>query len=83
MISRVVAEQLRSRGHDVIGVQEAGCEYLRGIEDCRLLHLATQERRAVVTDNVPDFVRCHRARSDPDELHCGLLLFTNVSPLHG
>ena len=77
MLSRIVAEQLRARGHDVVGVQEPGCEHLRGIYDCQLLALTAQDRRAVVTDNVPDFVRCHRARAGVDRAHHGLLLFTN------
>ena len=31
----------------------------------------------MVTDNVPDFVRCHQVRVDRDKPPHGLLLFTN------
>jgi hypothetical protein len=75
MISLVVAEELRVRGHDVLAVQE--CPHLRGIDDCLLLDHAVELRRAVVTDNVPDFLLCHRARLERGRTHFGLLLFGN------
>jgi predicted nuclease of predicted toxin-antitoxin system len=77
MISVTVAEQLRARDHDVVAVQDPGLEHLRGIDDRVLLDHAAQERRAIVTDNIPDFVRCHQRRVDRDQPHHGLLLFTN------
>jgi predicted nuclease of predicted toxin-antitoxin system len=77
MISATVAEQLRDRGHDVVAVQDGDLEHLRGIDDCELLDHAAQQRRAVVTDNIPDFVRCHQRRLDRHQPHYGLLLFTN------
>jgi predicted nuclease of predicted toxin-antitoxin system len=77
MISATVADQLRARGHDVVAVQDAELEHLRGIDDCVLLDHAARDRRAVVTDNVPDFVRCHQRRLDRNQPHYGLLLFTN------
>lgn len=77
MISATVAEQLRGRGHDVVAVQDVDVEHLRGIDDCVLLDHAASGHRAVVTDNIPDFVRCHQRRLDRDLPHSGLLLFTN------
>ena len=77
MISATVASQLRDRGHDVVAVQDHELEHLRGIDDCDLLEHASQERRAVVTDNIPEFVRCHQRRQDRGRPHYGLLLFTN------
>lgn len=77
MISATVAEQLRARGHDVLAVQEPDLEHLRGIDDCVLLDHAATDRRAVVTDNTPDFVRCHQRRLDRGQHHYGLLLFAN------
>jgi hypothetical protein len=77
MIGAVVAEQLRDRGHDVIAVQDAQYAHLRGIDDCLLLARAHEERRAVVTDNVPDFFRCHQQRLENGQSHHGLLLFSN------
>jgi hypothetical protein len=77
MISATVAAQLRARGHDVVAVQDPELEHLRGVDDCVLLDHAAEAHRAVVTDNIPDFVRCHQRRVDRDKPHLGLLLFTN------
>lgn len=77
MISATVASQLRDRGHDVVAVQDPDRGHLRGVADCELLDHAAQDHRAVVTDNVPDFVRCHQRRLDHDQPHHGLLLFSN------
>lgn len=77
MIAAVVAEQLRDRGHDVVAVQDPPHAHLRGIDDCVLLGCAHDERRAVVTDNVPDFFRCHQLRLSSGQRHHGLLLLTN------
>jgi predicted nuclease of predicted toxin-antitoxin system len=77
MISSTVADQLRARGHDVVAVQDPELGHLRGVDDCLLLDHAAEEHRAVVTDNIPDFVRCHQRRVDRDKPHYGLLLFTN------
>lgn len=77
MISATVAEQLRARGYDVVAVQDPELRHLRGVDDCLLLDHAADEHRAMVTDNIPDFVRCHQRRVDRDKPHYGLLLFTN------
>ena len=77
MISAVVAEQLRRRGFDVVAIQDPGLRHLRGIDDCRLLEVAAAQQRAVVTDNVPDYLACHRARLERGLAHHGLLLFGN------
>lgn len=77
MISATVARQLRDRGHDVVAVQDPDLGHLRGIGDCELLDHASRDHRAVVTDNVPDFVRCHQQRLDRGQPHHGLLLFSN------
>jgi len=44
---------------------------------CLLLDHAAGERRAVATDNVPDYVRWHRQRLEAGRHYLGLLLFTN------
>lgn len=77
MLAAIVATQLRERGHDVVAVQDADLAHLRGIADCVLLDHAVRQRRAVVTDDVPDFHRCHRQRLEAGEAHFGLLLFSN------
>lgn len=83
MISATVAERLRDHGHDVIAVQDTGHDHLRAIDDCLLLDLAARERRALVTDNIPDFFRCHHRRLEARQHHYGLLFFTNDSfPRH-
>lgn len=77
MISATVAAQLRDRGHDVVAIQDAALQHLRGVDDCLVLDHAVKDRRAVVTDNIPDFVRCHQRRVDRHQTHFGLVLFTN------
>ena len=77
MIAATVAEQLRRRGHDVVALQDASLQHLRGVDDDRVLDHASSERRAVVTDNVPDFVDCHRRRLEAQRTHYGLLFFSN------
>ncbi|MGI8757954.1 MAG: DUF5615 family PIN-like protein [Acidimicrobiales bacterium] len=72
-----VAEQLRHHGHDVVAVQQPDQAHLRGIDDGVLLAHADDQPRAVVTDNVPDFYRCHQRRIETGLNHHGLLLFTN------
>lgn len=53
MISPLVATGLRSRGVDVVAVQEH--RQLRGTADRSLLEVARDEGRVVVTNNVRDF----------------------------
>ncbi len=77
MISATVAGLLRDRDHDVVAVQDADLAHLRGIDDCELLDHAARQRRAVVTDNIPDFVRCHQHRLNRNRPHVGLVIFTN------
>jgi hypothetical protein len=83
MSGAVVAEQLRGRGHDVVAVQDPDRGHLRGLDDCVLLATADDECRAVVTDNIPDFFRCHQRRIEDGLSHHGLLFFINDSfPRH-
>lgn len=83
MLSATIAEQLRDRGHDVVAVQDHTLAHLRGIDDRLLLEHAVAQRRAVVTDNVPDFHRCHQQLVDRGRSHFGLLLFANTTfPRH-
>jgi predicted nuclease of predicted toxin-antitoxin system len=69
---KVVSELLRSMGHDVLTVQEAGNGNL-GIPDEDVLSFAISDNRAVVTLNRYDFIRLHRA----DSQHCGIVVCTN------
>ena len=66
-----VVECLRLLGHDALTVQEAGNGNQR-IPDPDVLAFATQEGRAVLTQNRKDFIRLHQQRSD----HAGITVCT-------
>lgn len=69
---RKVSELLRTMGHDVLTVQEAGNANL-GIPDEEVLAFAVNDNRAVITLNREDFIRLHRANSE----HAGIIVCTN------
>ncbi|MBW4620248.1 MAG: DUF5615 family PIN-like protein [Cyanosarcina radialis HA8281-LM2] len=69
---RVVSELLRTIGHDVLTVQEAGNANL-GIPDKDVLAFAISDNRAVITLNRQDFARLHRVNSQ----HFGIIVCTN------
>lgn len=66
-----IARQLRDRGHDALAVRDH--PDARGISDPEVLALATRQRRAVVTENVADFVELHRAAIITHTSHFGLI----------
>ena len=68
---RIVSEFLRTVGHDVLTVQEAGNANL-GIPDPEVLEFATSNDRAVLTLNRFDFIRLHNRKSD----HAGIIVCT-------
>ena len=72
-----IAEQLRGRGHDVIGVVEAS---MGGRSDPDLLAFATSERRAILTENVTDFIELARRAEIRGMSHFGLV-FTSSRAL--
>ena len=57
MLSPVIAEQLRSRGHDVEAI--AGEPACAGLPDREVVDLARSQQRAIVTNNVADFRPLH------------------------
>jgi predicted nuclease of predicted toxin-antitoxin system len=69
---RKVSELLRTMGHDVLTVQEAGNANL-GIPDEQVLAFAVCNNRAVLTLNRQDFIRLHRANPN----HAGIIACTN------
>ncbi|HIK08575.1 MAG TPA: DUF5615 family PIN-like protein [Trichormus sp. M33_DOE_039] len=69
---RLVSNLLRTMGHDVLTVQEAGNDNL-GIPDEEVLAFAIRENRAVLTLNRQDFIRLHHRNSE----HCGIIVCTN------
>lgn len=66
-----IARQLRHRGHDVVAARER--TELHGLSDRELLAVATAEGRAVVTENVVDFVELHRQSILGSDSHAGLV----------
>ena len=67
--SRQVVQNLRSLGHDVLTVQEAGNA---GLPDEDVLAFAISENRAVLTVNRRDFFRLHKLEPD----HYGIIACT-------
>ena len=65
-----IARQLRDHGHDVTAARDAAAH---GISDRDLLAAAIAERRAVVTENVGDFIELHRAAIITGSTHYGLI----------
>jgi hypothetical protein len=66
---RQVVQKLRSLGHDVLTVQEAGNA---GLPDEEVLAFAISENRAVLTVNRRDFFQLHKLKPD----HCGIIACT-------
>lgn len=69
-----IAEQLRSRGHDVMAVGERAA--LRGASDRDVFAVAQQEERALVTDDV-GFRSIESELRARGESHRGLILTSN------
>jgi hypothetical protein len=76
-----IAAALRERGHDVIGAEAE--EELRGLPDEELLAFCVGERRALLSENVADFVPlAHRLAARGDE-HYGLVFSSAASMPRG
>ena len=72
MYDRAIAEQLRSRGHDVVAATER--VDLRSTPDEELLMLMAAEERIVVTENAVHFVPALRQMLQRGETSAGLLI---------
>ncbi len=72
MYPAVIAEQLRRRGYEVSAVTER--VELRSLLDEGIFALAQEERRAVVTENIADFVPLGDAAEQRGRAHYGLVL---------
>jgi len=70
-LSTTVAEELRRRGHDVVGATEVG---LRQQPDSALFAWAVREGRAIATANYQDFRPLHELYLSRGEGHLGLIL---------
>jgi Domain of unknown function (DUF5615) len=73
-----IAQQLRRRGHDVVSVSEHAD--LIGLSDFDLLRLAAAEKRAIVTENVADFVELTRQFAAREEDHYGVIFTSSRFP---
>jgi predicted nuclease of predicted toxin-antitoxin system len=70
-----IAQQLRARGHDVVAVSKRPW---RGEHDEALLEIAVRERRALLTNNVRDFVAIARRWSEGGQEHYGLIFTSDA-----
>jgi len=76
-----VAIGLRKRGYDVIAVQED--ETLTESDDALLFRIAQDLERAIVTENVKDFLPLDAMTHGAGRAHYGLIFTTNRSfPRH-
>ena len=76
-LSPEIARQLRSRGHDV----EAAVERpeLVALPDHELFARMAAERRAILTNNVPDYIRLFNEALAGGQEHYGLVLIDDRS----
>jgi hypothetical protein len=71
MHAPAVAVELRARGYDAVAVKERS--EMIGVADHDLLVAATEDRRAVVTENIKDFALLHQRLIAAGEHHGGLV----------
>ena len=65
-----IAEELRKRGHDVVSVKERD---VRGLGDLQLWNSAVSEGRALLTENVADFMPLVRNNAAQGDRHLGVV----------
>lgn len=71
---RIAAQLRRRRRFDVRELDD-----LRGAPDAAVFELAIAERRALLTENVPDFIPLATAATSSGRDHSGLILTSNRS----
>lgn len=72
MFSDTIAQQLRTKGHDVISV--VACAALVALPDDQILAHAAAEGRALVTANIKDFMPLDGRYRAAGQDHAGLIL---------
>lgn len=77
MLSGVIADQLRGRGHDVVAVVEDPA--MTGLADDEVLAAAVLAQRAVVTANIRDFIALDERYRAAGRAHPGLVLVSSKS----
>ena len=75
MLSGVIADQLRSRGHDVVAVVDD--PEMTGLADDEVLAVAVLAQRAVVTANIRDFIVLDQRYRAVGRSHSGLVLVSS------
>ena len=73
-----IAERLRERGHDVVCVKDR--DDLRGLSDRELWDRASAEQRALLTENVADFMALVKEAAASAARHFGVV-FTSPRSL--
>jgi hypothetical protein len=73
----LIAARLRELGHDVVSVHDRPA--LLGTPDPELLKLMAAEHRAILTDNVADFMAVITGLALAGDEHYGLLLTSDAS----
>jgi hypothetical protein len=72
MFTDDIAQQLRTKGYDVISV--VADPALVGLPDDQIFAYATTEGRALVTANIKDFIPLDTRYRAADQSHAGLIL---------
>jgi hypothetical protein len=75
MYMPAIADQLRRRGHDVLAVKAV--PGAAGMKDPALLGWAHENGRAVLTENVADFLLLHVAALQSGDRHWGIVFASN------
>jgi len=73
--ARIVATQLIKGGYDVLSTQEAGLANRR-TSDPEQLSFASEQNRALVTNNAVDFYRIHKEWWEEKRHHSGIIIVT-------
>ncbi len=71
----IIAHELRDRGHDAVSVQEVPA--LRGLTDPDLFAEAQRRERAILTENVADYLALDAEYRSRRLSHWGLILTSN------
>ena len=75
MFEHEIARQLRRRGHDALVATERPA--WADLTDPELFAVAQTEMRAMVTENVGDFVQLDAEYRAQSQSHCGIILTTD------
>jgi len=74
MWSPAIATQLRERDHDVVAIAEPECAgRYAGAPDDEVFAKAQDDRRAIVTDNIPDYERARVDWTSRGQAHYGVI----------